>query len=127
MNYAPKALLTTPFIAVILALSVSADDVRNETRSIEAEVDYELNQAFQHLIEQVRAQHADDRPRAELVIARLRASQRAWLQFRDAQIGFVVAYHDIGSPSARAAGAASYGVELTQQRIKDLEQVPNPF
>ena len=77
MNYAPKALLTIPFIAVILALSVSADDVRNEARSIEAEVDYKLNQAFQHLIEQVRAQHADDRPRAELVIARLRASQRA--------------------------------------------------
>lgn len=127
MNYVPKALLTIPFMAVSLALSVSSDEVRNEARSIEAKVDYELNQAFQHPIEQVRTQHADDRPRAELIIARLRASQRAWLQFRDAQIGFVVAYHDIGSPSARAAGAASYSVELTQQRIKDLGEVPDPF
>jgi uncharacterized protein YecT (DUF1311 family) len=106
-------------------LAQSGRELYSEANAMSAEADKKLNSAYDHLIKSIRAGEGKDR--ADLVVERLRESQRAWLKYRDAQVAFIGTYADIGSSSARAAGMAGYSVELTEQRIRDLNEVPNPF
>jgi|SRR5262245_36958963 len=116
------------FVALLLPMTLSAQsgsETYEEAKKINAEADKELNAAYDQLIKSIRADN--DKDRAELLVARLRESQRAWLKYRDAQVAFVGINANIGSASSRALGMASYSAELTKERIKDLTTVPNPF
>src|SRR5437764_1137025 len=115
-------------IAVLLPTMLSAQsgsEVYAEASNIKAEADKKLNAAYDQLIKSIRADNEKDR--AELLVARLQESQRAWLKYRDAQVTFVGIHANIGSASSRTLGMASYSAELTKERIKDLTTVPNPF
>jgi uncharacterized protein YecT (DUF1311 family) len=103
----------------------SGSEMYAEANKIRAESDKELNAAYDELIKSIRADN--DKERAELLVARLQESERAWLKYRDAQVAFVGVHANIGSASSRAIGMASYSAELTKERIKDLTTVPNPF
>ena len=109
----------------IFVLAQSSREVYAGANAQEAQDDKKLNAAYEALLGDIRAHH--DQGQAELIIGSLRESQRAWLKFRDAQVAFVGTYNDIGSSSARAAGAALYSHELTDARIKDFQNVPDPF
>lgn len=116
-----------PFLALFfpaLLLAQSASELYDAANKVEQQADRQLNTAYQHLLKSIEQEGS---PNAALAIERLRESQRAWLKYRDAQVAFVATSADVGSSSARAAGSASYSVELTKARIKDLEDVPNPF
>jgi uncharacterized protein YecT (DUF1311 family) len=116
------------FAALFLPTTLSAQsgsETYTEATKITAEADKKLNAAYDQLIKSIRADNEKDR--AELLVARLRESQRAWLKYRDAQVAFVGIHANVGSASSRALGMASYSAELTEQRIKDLTTVPNPF
>jgi len=117
-------LLLALFLATILSVQ-SGSESYAEANNINAEADKELNAAYNQLIKSIRADN--DKDRAELLIARLKESQRAWLKYRDAQVAFVGVNANVGSASSRALGMASYSAELTKERIKDLKAVPNPF
>ena len=115
------------FVALLLptlSLAQSASELYEAARKMEQQADKQLNAAYQHLLKSIDLEGG---PNATLAVERLRASQRAWLKYRDAQVTFVATYADVGSSSSRAAGNASYSVELTKARVKDLENVPNPF
>lgn len=112
------------FVVPELVSAQSAREFYDTAKEIEAEADIQLNTAYQHLVESIET---SDNFNRDLVIQRLRESQRAWLKYRDAQASFVALHAQIGSSSARALGTASYSAELTTLRIKDLENVPNPF
>jgi uncharacterized protein YecT (DUF1311 family) len=116
------------FVALFLPTTLSAQsgsETYADATKITAEADKKLNAAYDQLIKSIRADNEKDR--AELLVARLRESQRAWLKYRDAQVAFVGIHANVGSASSRALGMASYSAELTEQRIKDLTTVPNPF
>ena len=116
------------FVVLFLPATLSAQsgqEIYAEANKINAEADKELNAAYDQLIKSIRADNEKDR--AELVVARLKESQRAWLKYRDAQVAFVGIHANIGSASSRTVGMASYSAELTKERIKDLTTVPNPF
>jgi uncharacterized protein YecT (DUF1311 family) len=116
------------FVALFFSTTLSAQSGREsyaEATEIGAEADKKLNAAYDQLIKSIRADN--EKERAELLVARLKESQRAWLNYRDAQVAFVGIHANIGSASSRALGMASYSAELTEQRIKDLTTVPNPF
>ena len=116
------------FIALFLPATLSAQsgsEAYTEANKISADVDKELNAAYGQLIKSIRADN--DKERADLLVARLQESQRAWLKYRDAQVAFVGIHANVGSASSRALGMASYSADLTKQRIKDLTTVPNPF
>jgi uncharacterized protein YecT (DUF1311 family) len=116
------------FAALFLPTTLSAQSGSEsyaEANKISAEADKKLNAAYDQLIKSIRADNEKDR--AELLVGRLRESQRAWLKYRDAQVAFVGMHANVGSASSRALGMASYSAELTEQRIKDLTTVPNPF
>jgi uncharacterized protein YecT (DUF1311 family) len=116
------------FVALFFSTTLSAQSGREsyaEATQIGAEADKKLNAAYDQLIKSIRADNENER--AELLVARLKESQRAWLNYRDAQVAFVGIHANIGSASSRALGMASYSAELTEQRIKDLTTVPNPF
>jgi len=104
-------------------LAQSAGEADGDASKMEAVADKQLNEAYQHLIKSIRDGGGAN---ADLDIEALRESQRAWLKYRDAQVAFVGTHADVGSASARDAGMASYSIVLTKQRIKDLEDVPNP-
>ena len=116
------------FVALFLPTTLSAQsgsETYAEATKIKAEADKELNAAYDQLIKSIKGDNEKDR--AELLVARLRESQRAWLKYRDAQVAFVGIHANVGSASSRALGMASYSADLTKQRIKDLTTVPNPF
>lgn len=116
------------FVGLFLPTVLSAQsgpEIYAEANKINAEADKKLNAAYDQLIKNTKADN--DKDRAELLVARLKESQRAWLKFRDAQVAFVAIHANVGSASSRALGMASYNAELTEQRIKDLTTVPNPF
>jgi uncharacterized protein YecT (DUF1311 family) len=116
------------FVALFLPATLSAQsgsEAYAEANKISAEADKKLNAAYDQLIKSIRADNEKDR--VELLVARLKESQRAWLKYRDAQVAFVGIHANVGSASSRALGMASYSAELTEQRIKDLTTVPNPF
>jgi len=116
------------FVALFLPMILfaqSGSEGYAEAKQINAKADKELNAAYDQLIKSIRADN--DKDRAELLVARLQESQRAWLKFRDAQVAFVGMHADVGSASSRALGMASYSADLTKERIKDLTTVPNPF
>jgi|SRR5215472_3805600 len=116
------------FVALLLPMILfaqSGSESYAEAKQINAKADKELNAAYDQLIKSIRADN--DKDRAELLVARLQESQRAWLKFRDAQVAFVGMHADVGSASSRALGMASYSADLTKERIKDLTTVPNPF
>jgi len=100
-------------------------ELYDEAAKAVAAADQRLNAAYGKLIDDIKKSNGQDR--AKMVIEQLRESQRAWLKYREAQVHFVGLYSDIGSSSARAAGLSSYNVELTNSRIADLVNVPNPF
>ena len=108
----------------LFTLAQSARELYSDAGKSDAKVEKRLNTACQQLVKQVQT---NNKERAEAVVASLREAQRAWLKYREAQIQFVGMYNDIGSASARAAGLSTYNVELTQARIKELEDVPDPF
>jgi len=114
----------TLFLPTILSAQ-SGPETYAEANKISAEADKELNAAYNQLIKSIRADN--DKERADLLVARLQESQRAWLKYRDSQVAFVGIHANIGSASSRALGMASYSAELTKQRVKDLTTVPNPF
>ena len=125
-----KHLTKVLFVLVALSLSTtlsaqSGSEAYAEAHKISAEADKELNAAYDQLIKSIRADNEKDR--TELLVARLKESQRAWLKYRDAQVAFVGIHANIGSASSRAIGMASYSADLTKERIKDLTTVPNPF
>ena len=116
------------FVALFLPTILSAQsgsEIYAEANKISAEADKQLNAAYDQLIKSIRADNEKDR--AELLVGRLKESQRAWLKYRDAQVTFVGIHANIGSVSSRTLGMASYSAELTKERIKDLTTVPNPF
>src|SRR5205823_12544917 len=116
------------FVALFLPTILSAQsgsEIYAEANKISAEADKQLNAAYDQLIKSIRADNEKDR--AELLVARLQESQRAWLKYRDAQVAFVGIHANIGSTCSRTLGMASYSAELTKERIKDLTTVPNPF
>ena len=116
------------FVALFFSTTLSAQSGREsyaEATEIGAEADKKLNAAYDQLIKSIRADN--EKERAELLVARLKESQRAWLKYRDAQVAFVGMHANIGSASSRAIGMASYSADLTKERIKDLTTVPNPF
>ena len=112
-------------LAPPLVLAQSSREVYAEANAMGAQDDKKLNAAYEALIKEVRAHH--DKDQAEFVVGRLRESQRAWLKYRESQLGFVGTYNQIGSASARQAGLAQYSRELTEARIKDFHTVPDPF
>ncbi len=115
-------------IALILPVMIFAQSGRElyaEANKINAEADKKLNAAYAELIKNIRADNEKDQ--AEFVVKSLRESQRAWLTYRDAQVAFVGTHANIGPSSSRALGLATYSAELTEQRIKEFEAVPNPF
>jgi uncharacterized protein YecT (DUF1311 family) len=125
-----KPLTKLPFVFVALFLSTtlyaqSGQEIYAEANKINAEADKQLNAAYDQLIKSIRADNEKDR--AEMLVARLRESQRAWLKYRDAQVAFVGIHANIGSASSRTLGMTTYSAELTKERIKDLTAVPNPF
>ncbi len=116
------------FVALFLPTILSAQsgsETYAEANKINIEADKQLNAAYDQLIKSIRADNEKDR--AELLVARLQESQRAWLKYRDAQVAFVGIHANIGSASSRTLGMASYSAELTKERINDLTTVPNPF
>lgn len=126
MKHLTKVLFA--FVALFLPATLSAQsgsEAYTEANKISADVDKELNAAYGQLIKSIRADN--DKERADLLVARLQESQRAWLKYRDSQVAFVGMHANIGSASSRALGMASYSADLTKQRIKDLTTVPNPF
>ena len=125
-----KPLTKLLFVLVALFLSTtlyaqSGQEIYAEANKINAEAHKQLNAAYDQLIKSIRADNEKDR--AEMLVARLRESQRAWLKYRDAQVAFVGIHANIGSASSRTLGMTSYSAELTKERIKDLTAVPNPF
>ncbi len=113
-----------PFFIAAALFAQSASDLSADTDKMLADADKQLNAAYQRLVKSIRDEGGAN---ADLDLESLRDSQRAWLKYRDAQVAFVGTHADIGSASARAAGMAEYSVELTKARIKDLDDVPNPF
>ena len=114
-------LLTVP----LFVLAQSSREVYAEANAVADQDDKKLNAAYEALIKDIRSHN--DKDRAELVIGNLRESQRAWLKYRETQLGFVDTYNKIGSASARNAGLARYSHELTKARIEDFQGVPDPF
>jgi uncharacterized protein YecT (DUF1311 family) len=124
----PLTKLLFVFVALFLSTTLyaqSGQEIYAEANKINAEADKQLNAAYDQLIKSIRADNEKDR--AEMLVARLRESQRAWLKYRDAQVAFVGIHANIGSASSRTLGMTSYSAELTKERIKDLTAVPNPF
>ena len=124
----PLTKLLFVFVALFFSTTLyaqSGSETYAEANNINAEADKQLNAAYDQLIKSIRADN--DKDRAEILVARLRESQRAWLKYRDAQVDFVGIHANIGSASSRNAGMTSYSAELTKERIKDLTTVPNPF
>ena len=124
-----KRFLFTSLCAATLLLAAaswlsaqSGRELYAEANAIDAK---ELNAAYEALIKDIRAHH--DKEQAEFLVGRLRESQRAWLKYRETQLGFVGTYNEIGSASARQVGLTLYSHELTEARIKDFQGVPNPF
>jgi|SRR5919108_1987804 uncharacterized protein YecT (DUF1311 family) len=116
------------FYVLFLPMTLSAQsgaEMYADANKISAEADKQLNAAYNQLIKSIRSDNEKDR--AEVLVARLKESQRAWLKYRDTQVAFVGMYANIGSASSRALGMASYSAELTKQRVKNLTTVPNPF
>ena len=105
-------------------LAQSGQELYAEANANDRADDKQLNAAYDQLLKDIRTNHPDQ---ADLLTGRLRESQRAWLKYRDAQVVFVGTYNEIGSASARAAGMSSYSHDLTQARIKDFQNVPDPF
>lgn len=123
---------TAGFLFLVVALFLPTDlaaqsgsEVSSDANKVYAEADRKLNAAYAQLLKSIKAGNEEER--AELLEARLRESQRAWLKYREAQVAFVATHANIGSASSRAMGMASYSAELTEQRMKDLTTVPNPF
>ena len=86
------------FVALFLPTILSAQsgsEIYAEANKISAEADKQLNAAYDQLIKSIRADNEKDR--AELLVARLQESQRAWLKYRDAQVAFVGIHANIGS------------------------------
>jgi uncharacterized protein YecT (DUF1311 family) len=117
-------IVVAAFAAFIPVWSQTAQQVNDDAATSDAAADKKLNAAYQKLIKQIQA---NDKERATVVIGQLREAQRAWLKYCDAQVQFVGTYNEIGSASARNAGMSSYRTDLTEQRVKDLQDVPNPF
>ena len=126
MKHATKLLFL--FVALFLPTTLfaqSGSETYAEANKINAEADKELNAAYDQLIKSIRADK--DKERAEVLVARLQESQRAWLKYREAQVAFVGIHANIGSATSRTLGMSSYSAQLTKERIKDLTTVPNPF
>jgi len=116
--------LLIPTLIIAQSGSGSGKELDDDSNRILVDADKKLNAAYQRLVTSIRNEGT---PNADLDLESLRDSQRAWLKYRDAQVAFVGTHADIGSSSARAAGMATYSVQLTNERIKDLDDVPNPF
>ncbi|MGB8353749.1 MAG: lysozyme inhibitor LprI family protein [Chthoniobacteraceae bacterium] len=116
--------LVIAFAVLAPVWAQTAREVNDDAAKVDAASDKKLNTAYQKLIKQIQG---DDKDRAAMVTAQLREAQRAWLKYRDEQVQFVGLYNNIGSSSARNAGMSSYQSDLTNERIKDLTDVPNPF
>ena len=125
MKHPTKLLVFVALFLPTILFAQSGSETYAEAKQINAKADKELNAAYDQLIKSIRADN--DKDRAELLVARLQESERAWLKFREAQVAFVGMHANIGSASSRALGMASYSAELTKERIKDLTTVPNPF
>ena len=108
---------------VVFAETVA--DLKDAAARIETETQTRLQVAYDKLVASIKADSESDRH--ELELQRLAEAQKAWIAFREAQVAFVATHANIGSASARMLGAANYSKELTELRIKDLENVPNPF
>jgi uncharacterized protein YecT (DUF1311 family) len=72
--------------------------------------DKKLNEVYRKLLAALTKEEAQ----------KLRASQRAWIAFRDADVALVVAHSGEGGSLGRSI-AAMRSFELTRERVKDLE------
>ena len=125
-----KRLFATAVLFPLLAaplwvLAQSNQQTNTQASAVAAQDDKQLNAAYQDLIHTIYA--SVPKGRADLFVGSLRESQRAWLKYREAQVDFVGTGYEGNSASARNAGLAQYNHELTQARIKDLRNVPDPF
>jgi uncharacterized protein YecT (DUF1311 family) len=116
--------IVVAFAALVPIWAQTADEINDGSNNAGTDTDKKLNAAYRQLIRKIQT---EDKQRSAIVIAQLRETQRAWLKFLDAQVQFVGLYNNIGSASARNAGMSSYRAELTEERIKDIVDVPNPF
>ncbi len=125
MNSITRSLLAAAFMAFPTMLCAqSREDMYNNAKKAEAAADKKLNAAYNSLIQSIRKEQ--DQQIADFLVKRLQKSQRAWLQFRNAQIDFVSKYQYLGYSYIRAAKIASYKTELTASRTKELAHVPDP-
>lgn len=73
--------------------------------------DKKLNEVYQQLLAALPKDEAQQ----------LKASQRAWIAFRDADVALVVQHYGEGGSLGRSIGARR-SFELTRERVKDLER-----
>jgi len=87
-------------------------DLNDSAGNESAKAERELNATYQGILKK----YADD----PAFIGRLRIAQRAWLKFRDAQLEMRFLPSDQAG-SAKPMCYASYKVELTQARARELK------
>lgn len=75
--------------------------------------DCRLNIAYQQLLAVLKSEPTQ--------LAKLRASQRAWIKFRDADVALVVTHYDEGG-SLGSSIASMQRFRLTRARLQDLQE-----
>ena len=130
MKYVAKAFFVSA--ALVLPVMLFGESGRYpEADKISAAADKKLNAAYERLIKDIRA--GNDKERAEFVIASLRESQRAWLKYRDAQVGFVGSYTGIGelfrltrAITPKAFNKPAQGCRACEATLGFQRVAPNP-
>lgn len=129
-----------PHLAVCLAVIASAAAVRAQENNIDCEsanttvemnfcadkdfaaADKSLNTAYRSAIAEVKGRNLDPPYSAKQFEDALRASQRAWIAFRDADCKDLVPQEWSGGTGTTSA-VLSCMTEKTKQRIKDIERL----
>lgn len=75
--------------------------------------DCRLNRTYEKLISVLRSESKQ--------LANLRTSQRAWIQFRDADVALVVSHYGEGGSLGRSI-ASLHRFRLTRERLRELQK-----
>ncbi len=112
--------------ALVIIQPMAFSQSREEIKSINREVErYEkrVEKAYDKLVQEIKSNKS---PNQKEMLESLKGAQEAWKKFCEQQAMFVVLHGGAGGVG-RQAGAALYHLELLKARLKDLEEVPNPF